>query len=142
MRPERWAWFRKLVPLRAYGYECDDDDMRNVPVAEELATDHFHLALHLTVPFPGGDGVPVITATTSRHVNRHLVATGPLLALPWLDAPYPLPDMAMASYLQVVIDAMALLSFSDDSAVTWGTGGKRFKPNLMPVPVVDLDHLW
>jgi hypothetical protein len=116
--------------------------MRNQAIGEELSADHFHMTWHFTVPFPGADQAPVWVATTARHVNNHLVATGPLLATPFLDCPYPMPDLGFDVYLQAVIDSLAAVKPHTSGSAVHGTGGRRLTARLMPRGVPETDPLW
>lgn len=116
--------------------------MRNKAVAEEATTDHFHLTMHLVVPFPSDGQVPMFIATTQRHSNGYVVATGPLLAAPYMDTPWPMPDGDFSRYLMEVIDALATDGPHKGPDVVMGTGGRKMKVNLLPRPIVPPDPLW
>lgn len=116
--------------------------MRNQPVAEERSDDHFHLAIHFILPHVSSNMPPTITATTSRHVNRHLVSTGPIVAVANPDMPYLLPDIPAVDYVQAILSQANDHWANERAAMVHGTGGKLLKVTLMPQPIPPLEPLW
>lgn len=98
--------------------------------------------MHVVIPHPGGDSVPVFQANTARHANNHLIATGPLLAFPAVDAPYPMPGLDFRPYVTAVLDTMHLLLNGNIVEVVYGTGGKKIPPRILPVPPSNPEFLW
>lgn len=139
---EKTWLYRTMVPLRYTGFTWNDDDMRNQAVAEENSSDHFHLTYHFMIPHPSSETPPVMTVTTQRHSNRHVVATGPLFALAMGDVPYPMPGIHFAGYAHAVLATAAVELSARTSMVVWGTGGKTLRENLLPLPLVETDPLW
>ena len=119
-----------------------DRCMVSKAIGEERADDHFHLTMHLVVPAPGTDAVPVFSATTCRHSNNHLVSVGPLLLVAHLDCPYPLPDTPLDAFVLGVLDSVHVLMKIMPQNIVYGTTGKRIPARVLPTPPPECPPLW
>lgn len=116
--------------------------MRNTAIAEERRTDHFHLAIHVTIPEVTEEAVPVITVTTQRCCNGHIVSTGPLFALADLDMPMPMPGLVLDDYARQVARAIESAIVNKTEHVVYGTRGRKIPASCMPVPTPSPEPLW
>lgn len=128
--------------MRSTSPGTDHEHMRNSPVGEEARHDHAHIAIHFTIPHPDSDQVPIISCTSARHVNGHLVATGPLLALADLDMAYPVVGMEFGSLVLALLVGALEAFKAHPEHVVYGTGGKKVKESLMPQPPAIIEPLW
>lgn len=116
--------------------------MRKTPVAEEQRHDHAHFTVHYIIPHPASSEPPSVTVTSARHINDHLIATGPLFAIAVLDMPYPLPGFGIAPFIsQCLAETIETIDEKND-LIVYGTGGRLIKETLLPQPPPIMEPLW
>lgn len=98
--------------------------------------------MHVVIPHPGGDEYPRFIAATSRHVNGRVVATGPMFATAFVDAPYPQPGIRVEDYVTAVITALLACAAAGGLALVHGTRGATMRENLLPHEPPIVDPLW
>jgi len=109
--------------------------MDRKPIGEEYRQDHLHLTVNLIIPDVSSDQPPALVVTTARHVNNHLVGTGPLLALALPDIPLPMPQMPLLAYLAHVLVHLRDELGRNADLVVYGGGTKKIPARLLPAPV-------
>lgn len=137
VRRERTGFSLPFHVKRAY-----NRFMTSKSVGEYESFDHFHFSAQVVIPHPGTDAKPLLYVSTARHVQNHLVATGPLFCTPLMDAPYPMPGIDIMEYARGMFGTIDTVLAVPSISIAYGTSGRKFKANLCPLPPTIPDPLW